>query len=162
MAFSWEWFGLEVPGQFYSHAQNLGRANWKAGLSGALLHRHVSLTPFKRSLQPGGWTSDMVAQGSESKCSKRQEEKAKNLLRPGPRNSHSILFYSVGQSRHRVHQDWGIEHIDPTSSWENCQRIYSPLQSIPILKLLKENEGNFTEIGRQIIRQFEMTIYIYI
>lgn len=49
----------------------------------------------------------------------------------------SLLLYSVGQSSHRVHQDLGKEHIDPTDG-RTVKAFASQLRWIPILSVLKE------------------------
>lgn len=63
--------------------------------------------------------------GSESKCPKTQEVEAASFSRPGPKNwhgrgqPHHILLIKLSQS-----PDSRGVHVDPTSHWKGCQRIW--------------------------------------
>lgn len=63
---------------------------------------------------------------SKSVYSIRQEVEAVNLLKPGPRNcpGDTSAVFCCSES-HGALQDSRRGNIDPTSYWEECQRICS-------------------------------------
>lgn len=86
------WTGRSrMPGCLLSHVSGPGGDGWRAGLSSASLLLWVISGLSTWCLQKSCQTSYTAAQGSESKCSKREEVDITKLLRQAEAQRHSTF-----------------------------------------------------------------------